>query len=113
MQQISLRAPARTSVPAGSVAWEKARRAEIGLGSDSVPRGGVVPSKVVYGSKPWAADPRATEGCAMSEPSPSAADRNLLFGVLALQMDFIDRDALVAAMNAWVLRKDQPLRRLL
>jgi hypothetical protein len=32
-----------------------------------------------------------------------AADRNLLFGVLALQMDFIDRDALVKAMNAWVL----------
>ncbi len=35
----------------------------------------------------------------------SHADRNLLFGILALQMDFIDRDALVAAMNAWVLEK--------
>ena len=32
----------------------------------------------------------------------SAADRNLLFGILALQMDFITRDALIAAMNAWV-----------
>ena len=32
-----------------------------------------------------------------------SADRNLLFGILALQMDFITRDGLVAAMNAWVL----------
>ena len=31
------------------------------------------------------------------------ADLNLLFGILALQMDFIDRDELVQAMNAWVL----------
>jgi hypothetical protein len=37
--------------------------------------------------------------------SHSAADRNLLFGILALQMDFIGRDDLVAAMNAWVLDK--------
>ncbi len=41
------------------------------------------------------------------------ADRNLLFGILALQMDFVDRDALIAAMNAWVLRKDQPLGEIL
>ncbi len=39
----------------------------------------------------------------------SPADRNLLFGILALQMDFIGRDALVAAMNAWVLAKHRPL----
>jgi serine/threonine-protein kinase len=38
-----------------------------------------------------------------------AADRNLLFGILALQMDFIDRDALIQAMNAWVLEKSRPL----
>ena len=37
------------------------------------------------------------------------ADRNLLFGIVALQLDFITRDALVAAMNAWVLDKQQPL----
>ena len=37
------------------------------------------------------------------------ADRNLLFGILALQMDFVTRDQLVAAMNAWVL--DQALPR--
>jgi hypothetical protein len=41
------------------------------------------------------------------------ADRNLLFGILALQMDFISRDALVAAMNAWVLDKTKPLGRIL
>jgi hypothetical protein len=42
----------------------------------------------------------------MSQPAgrPSA-DRNLLFGILALQMGFLSRDALVAAMNAWVLDK--------
>ena len=41
-------------------------------------------------------------------PSP-CADRNLLFGILALQMDFVPRDALIAAMNAWVLDKAKPL----
>lgn len=40
---------------------------------------------------------------------PARADRNLLFGILALQMDFITRDQLVAAMNAWVLDKIKPL----
>ena len=42
-----------------------------------------------------------------------AADRNLLFGILALQMDFINRDALIAAMHAWVLEKDKPLGQVL
>ena len=37
------------------------------------------------------------------------ADRNLLFGIMALQMDFITRDQLVAAMNAWALEKNRPL----
>ncbi|WP_435011015.1 tetratricopeptide repeat protein [Tundrisphaera lichenicola] len=40
-------------------------------------------------------------------------DRNLLFGILALQMDFINRDALVASMNAWVLQKHRPLGEIL
>src|SRR5262245_38669320 len=44
---------------------------------------------------------------------PARADRNLLFGTLALQMDFISRDALVAAMNAWVLDKAKPLGQIL
>ena len=34
-----------------------------------------------------------------------AADRNLLLGIIALQMDFISGDALIAAMHAWVLNK--------
>ena len=42
-----------------------------------------------------------------------AADLNLLFGILALQMDFVTRDALIAAMHAWVLDKDKPLGRIL
>jgi len=41
------------------------------------------------------------------------ADRNLLFGILALQMDFISREGLVTAMNAWVLEKSRPLGQLL
>jgi serine/threonine-protein kinase len=41
-------------------------------------------------------------------PAPSA-DRNLLFGILALQLDFVSKDALIAAMHAWVLAKDRPL----
>jgi hypothetical protein len=42
-----------------------------------------------------------------------AADRNLLFGNLALQMDFITRDQLVAGMHAWVLDKKKPLGQIL
>ena len=45
--------------------------------------------------------------------SQTAADRNLLFGILALQMDFITRDELIAAMNAWVVAKDKPLGEIL
>src|SRR5437868_5080556 len=45
--------------------------------------------------------------------TPSAADRNLLFGIMALQMDFISRDALIAAMNAWVLDKGRTLGEIL
>lgn len=41
------------------------------------------------------------------------ADLNLLFGILALQMDFISRDALIGAMRAWVLDKDRRLGRIL
>jgi eukaryotic-like serine/threonine-protein kinase len=48
----------------------------------------------------------------MDAPS-RAADRNLLFGILALQMDFISRDQLVAAMNTWVLAKSRPLGAIL
>ena len=43
----------------------------------------------------------------------SAIDRNLLFGVLALQLDFISREAFLAAMGAWVMQKAKPLGQLL
>jgi eukaryotic-like serine/threonine-protein kinase len=43
----------------------------------------------------------------------ASTDRNLLFGILAVQMDFISRDALIAAMNAWVLDKNKPLGAIL
>ena len=33
----------------------------------------------------------------------AAADGNLLLGIVALQIDFITREALKAAMDAWVL----------
>jgi serine/threonine-protein kinase len=50
----------------------------------------------------------------MNPAAPAqAADRNLLFGVLALQMNFIGRDDLVAAMHAWVLDKHKPLGQIL
>jgi hypothetical protein len=45
--------------------------------------------------------------------SGAVADRNLLIGIIALQMDFISRDALIAAMHAWVLTKATPLSQIL
>jgi serine/threonine-protein kinase len=41
------------------------------------------------------------------------SDRNLLFGILALQLDFISRDALLGAMNEWLLMKGAPLAEVL
>lgn len=38
-----------------------------------------------------------------------AVDRNLLYGVLAVQLGFISRDQLIAATSRWVIHKDQPL----
>jgi hypothetical protein len=50
----------------------------------------------------------------MASATPKAqGDRNLLFGILALQMDFISRDALIVAMHAWVLNKSRPLGEIL
>ena len=45
--------------------------------------------------------------------SPATAAHSLLFGLLALQNNFIDRDALLAAFNAWVADKAQSLGRIL
>jgi hypothetical protein len=44
---------------------------------------------------------------------PQTADRNLLLGILALQTDFITRDALIAAMLAWSVAKHRPLENIL
>jgi hypothetical protein len=41
-------------------------------------------------------------------PADPAADRNLFFGILAVQMDFVSRDTLIAAMNARVRAKERP-----
>jgi serine/threonine-protein kinase len=41
------------------------------------------------------------------------ADRNVLFGTLALQLDFIDRDDLITALSARASAKDKPLGELL
>ncbi len=40
-------------------------------------------------------------------------DRNLLFGILALQMDFISGDALLKAMQSWVVEKSKRLGQIL
>jgi eukaryotic-like serine/threonine-protein kinase len=39
--------------------------------------------------------------------SQALADRNLLFGLLAVQMEFVSRDQLVAAMNEWARDKSK------
>ena len=44
-----------------------------------------------------------------SPRSPGSADRNLLFGILAVQLDFVSQAALLKAMNAWVLDKAKTL----
>ena len=44
---------------------------------------------------------------------PQLADRNLLVGILAVQMDFVTHDQLIVAMQDWLLHKSQPLEELL
>ena len=41
------------------------------------------------------------------------SDRNLLFGVLALQQEFIDAQQFAEACAAWSVRKDSPLAQIL
>ena len=40
-------------------------------------------------------------------------DRNLLFAVLALQADLLDRDRFIGACSLWAARKDTPIADLL
>jgi hypothetical protein len=52
----------------------------------------------------------------MSGPAPAQpadTDRNLLFGVLALQADLIDNNQFAEVCGAWAARKDKPLADLL
>jgi serine/threonine-protein kinase len=44
---------------------------------------------------------------------PASAERNLLFGILALRVDFINCDALVAGIHSWVTDKAKPLGQIL
>ncbi len=41
----------------------------------------------------------------------AGSDQNLLFGVLALQMDFIQRDELIAALHSWRSPRRNPSAR--
>ncbi len=65
-------------------------------------------SALVKAAFGWAGSPHEAP---IAAPSPDASDtgRNLLFGLLALQTTFIERDALVAAFGAWVSDKSKPL----
>jgi hypothetical protein len=42
-----------------------------------------------------------------------SADRNLLFGMLALHNGLVTREQLINAMTAWLSRKETPLGDLL
>src|SRR5947207_10670662 len=53
--------------------------------------------------------PDLVSPCREGLPVSASADRNLLFGILAVQLDFVSKDALIAAMNAWLLDKGKPL----
>src|SRR6266566_1835767 len=55
--------------------------------------------------------PRAEDAPAL--PPSGTADRNLLLGILALQMEFVGRDALIRAMHGWVLDKAKSLGEIL
>lgn len=41
--------------------------------------------------------------------APGAADHNLLLGIMAVQNDFVSRDALIEARGAWVLDEARSL----
>lgn len=45
--------------------------------------------------------------------SKKQSDRNLLFAVVALQMDFIDRESMVRAMHEWTFTKDETVGSIL
>src|SRR4051812_24773160 len=72
---------------------------------------GKVPS-----TNPFSRDGGRTRLITLHRSTPMAkidAERNLLFGVLALQMDFISREALITATSTWVLDKSKTLAQVL
>jgi hypothetical protein len=50
---------------------------------------------------------------ARSSQRTRGTDRNLLFGIMALQMDFISRDELIETLREWTTQKDRPLGQIL
>ena len=57
--------------------------------------------------------PRPARNQPRPSPTREATGRNLLFGILALQNNFIGRDDLLAAFNSWVADKSRPLAQFL
>jgi hypothetical protein len=58
-------------------------------------------------------DDDQSDGVSPSSGAVEMADRNLLFGIVAVQMNFISREGLISAMKAWVLDKHRLLSDLL
>src|SRR5262249_57605963 len=57
--------------------------------------------------------PRPARNRPRPNPTREATGRNLLFGILALQNNFIGRDDLLAAFNSWDADKSRPLAQFL
>ena len=80
--------------------------------------GGEQPTPVEYLMR-FPDDCPAVNAAFLGEDSPSPAQRpvsaaeSLLFGLLALQNRFIDRDGLLGAFDAWVADKTKPLGQIL
>jgi serine/threonine protein kinase len=47
------------------------------------------------------------------QPISPSTDRNLLFAVMALQQGLVSRDAIIAAMNSWLVEKSKSLGKIL
>jgi hypothetical protein len=67
----------------------------------------------VPGYSPEAVPRRANRGPGQGGTIPASADRNLLFGILALQADIIDAQQFVTACSEWASRKATPLADIL
>jgi len=91
------------------------RRASTGTNSRDKPGkyGESLPAaKTGYGN-PTDTPAHRNEKMPASQDAGPVSDRNLLLGVLAMQMDFISDDALVGALKEWVFNKRQSLAQIL